>query len=100
MREEYVGLEGDKGSVWSGKCKTEPAREVDFKSKKLVVVQAYIEGDIERPFVIVPGYKDGDAYTKEGGGRRAAMVETVPAEEKKEIEELLKPITKGPINFW
>jgi hypothetical protein len=76
----------------------DPAVEVDFKKKKLIVVQCHNESNFCTNYVLVPGFRASKDYRKKNN--LYVKVEPVSPKDQKAVEELLKNRFKGSINFW
>lgn len=78
--------------IWSS------TREVFHNEKAVLYVQAHKWESVLPDYVIVLGYKVGEYYQL--NGRTTVKVEPVATADHEAIEEKIKPITKGAINFW
>ena len=75
------------------------AIEVDFKEKKLIVVQCHNNKPaIYAEYVLVPGFRASKNYKKRG--RVFVKVEPVLPEDHKAVENILKNKFQGHVNFW
>jgi len=90
---QFVGLEGSSSDTQS----FGPIQKITHGDKIIICLQA--DNKKTGPCGIVPGFKASEPY--ETPHRISAIkVETIPEEEKEEVQQTLNGVLQGRILFW